>query len=91
MNDKLQQVGRVAFRVEGNLWNAYYAETDTMDGAIFLGSIAFGAVAESPARKQAFMDLMRDVVTEIIQSGTGLRPTWGGPNTAPEHERGGNV
>lgn len=85
------QVGRLALRHEGDLWNAYYALPGTMEGAIFLGSIRMAAVVASPARKQAFMDLMRDVVTDVIQEKTGLRPTWGGPETAPEHEIGGSA
>lgn len=88
---ELAQVGRLALRHEGELWNAYYAMPGTMEGAIFLGSIRMAAVVDSPARKHAFMDLMRDVVTDVIQEKTGLRPTWGGPETAPEHERGGSA
>ncbi len=34
----LTQVGRIAFRQEGNLWNAYYALPDTMEDAIHLRS-----------------------------------------------------
>lgn len=89
MNENLAQVGRLALRHEGDLWNAYYALPDTMEKPIFLGSIRMGAVTTSPARKQAFMDLMRDVVSDIIEQTTGIRPTWGGPRTAPEHERAG--
>lgn len=83
------QVGRLALRVEGDNWNAYYALPDTMQDPIFLGSIRMGAVTRDPARKQAFMDLMRDVVSDLIEDATGIRPTWGGPQTAPEHERAG--
>ena len=85
------QVGRLAMRIEGDNWNAYYALQDTMEGAVLLGSIRMGAVAENAARKQAFMNLMRDVVTDIIRESTGLKPTWGGPETAPEHERSGSA
>lgn len=56
------QIGRLALRVEGDNWNAYYAQTGTMDGAIFLGSIRMGLVATNIARKQQFMDLTLGLV-----------------------------
>jgi len=87
----LAQVGRVAFRVEGESWNAYYALPDTMKDALLLGSIRFGAVAGNAKRKAAFMEIMRDIVTDIIEERLWIRPTWGGPNTAPEHERSGSA
>lgn len=89
MNTPLAQIGRLALRHEGDNWVAYYALPDTMKDPLFLGSIRMGAVFDRPARKQAFMDLMRDVVSDIIEETTGIRPTWGGPQTAPEHERSG--
>lgn len=85
------QVGRLAFRQEGGNWVAYYAETERMDDAVFLGSIRMGAVMKSPERKAAFMDLMRDIVSEIIEEEVGVRPTWGGAEPAPEHERSGQA
>jgi hypothetical protein len=89
MNEPMAQVGRLALRHEGDNWNAYYALPDTMEKPIFLGSIHMGAVTSNPARKQAFMDMMRDIVSDIIEEHTGIRPTWGGPQSAPEHERSG--
>jgi len=77
-------------RWEGENWNAYYALPDTMNAPIFLGSIRMGAVAENPARKQAFMDMMRDIVSDIIEKETGIRPQWRGPERAPEHEKSGH-
>lgn len=87
----IAQVGRLAMRHEGDNWNAYYAMPGTMDGAIFLGSIRMGAVVDNAERKQAFMLMMRDIVADIIEENTGYRPTWGGPQTAPEHERSGSA
>jgi hypothetical protein len=86
-DSKSEQIGRLAFREQGNNWNAYYALTDTLDGALHLGSIKMGAVADNPQRKQAFMDLMRDVVADTIEQTTGKRPTWNKAQAAPEHER----
>jgi hypothetical protein len=89
--DNHTQIGRLALRQEGENWNAYYAMSDTMDGAIFLGSIRMGAVTSNPDRKQSFMNLMRDLVADIIEENTGIRPAWGDPERAPENERAGSA
>ena len=73
MADK-PQVGRLAFRVEGDLWVAYYALPDTMHDALPLAFIAMTCV-KRPERKEAFMDLMRNIVADIIEVRTGERPT----------------
>ena len=92
MNPKnIKQIGRLAMRQEGGLWNAYYALPDSMDDPIHLGSIKMGAVVGNPDRKKLFMDMMRDVVSDIIQKETGVRPEWGEEAVAPEHERSGNA
>jgi hypothetical protein len=84
-------MGRLALRVEGYLWVAYYALPDTMEGAIFLGSIRTEFV-EDAERKLVFMALMKEAVSDIIEDKTGERPTWPeGEQPAPEHERGGNA
>lgn len=82
-------IGRLAMRVEGDKWNAYYAMPDTLVGAIFLGSIPMKFV-ENNERRHAFISLMRDCVADIIEEVTGERPTWTGEIPAPEHERSGN-
>jgi hypothetical protein len=88
--DQSYKVGRLAMRHEGAMWNAYYALTDTMDGAIPLGSIAMRFVVDLE-RKTAFMDLMRDAVADLIEEKTGERPTWPeGVQPAPERERSGH-
>jgi hypothetical protein len=89
--NELQKMGRLALRVEGDLWCAYYALPDTMDGALFLGSIRTVFV-EDAERKLVFMALMKEAVSDIIEDRTGERPLWPeGAQPAPEHERGGNV
>ena len=85
-----EQIGRLALRVEGDNWCAYYALNETMEGALPLGSIRM-AIARIPARKQGFMDLMRDAVADIIEEQCGLRPSWGEPERAPENERTGRA
>jgi hypothetical protein len=87
----MQKVGRLAMRVEGDLWCAYYALRDTMDGALFLGSIR-KVFVEDAERKLVFMALMKEAVSDILEERIGERPTWpDGEQPAPEHERGGNA
>ncbi len=88
--ENLEQIGRLAMRHEGESWNAYYALPDTMREPVFLGSIRMGAVVNNPARKQAFMLMMRDIVSDLIEDATGGRPVWNDPHTAPDHERSGH-
>jgi hypothetical protein len=88
----VKEIGRLAMRVEGTMWNAYYAMPDTMEDAIFLGSIRAVFVATSE-RKHAFLAVMCEAVADLIEAKTGERPTWPEPHgvPAPEHERGGNA
>ena len=89
---KIAQVGRLALRHEGEMWNAYYAEPGTMKDAILLGSVSIGLVAGKPERMREFQLFMRDVVGDIIEETTGIRPVWPDePVPAPEHERGGHA
>lgn len=85
------KIGRLALRVEGKSWVAYYAMPNTMKGALFLGSIRMSIVDSSLQRKQDFMNMMRDIVGDIIERECGTRPTWGGEEAAPEHERAGSA
>jgi hypothetical protein len=78
-------------RTEGDLWVAYYALPNTMDDAIFLGSIRLQFV-EDAERRLIFMELMKEAVGDILEENTGERPQWPeGEQPAPEHERGGNA
>lgn len=63
------------------MWNAYYAQADTLEGALLLGSIAIGAVQDKPRPKKIFLDLMRSIVTDILENKLGT-PTvvWEGPH-----------
>lgn len=88
----LKQIGRLAMRVEGQHWNAYYAMPGTMEGAVYLGSIAMAFVDGKPARRDAFMSLMKEAVADLIEQTTGTRPIWpNGEHPAPEHERAGSA
>lgn len=83
---------RLSFRREGKWWVAYTAELGTMKGAQPIGRIALAIVEAEPARKQQFMDLMQEAVSDLVQATTGVRPIWPSPpQPAPEHERSGSA
>jgi hypothetical protein len=83
---------RLAFRVEGDRWNAYLAQRNTMDGAIWMGSILMTAVTDNPVRKDDFIALMQMAMGDVIEGALGARPTWPDPpERAPEHERSGSA
>jgi hypothetical protein len=49
-------------------------------------------VVDNRERKDAFMEMMKDAVGDLIQETTGVRPSWPkGPQSAPESERGGHA
>jgi hypothetical protein len=80
---------RLALRVEGDWWVAYFAPNDTMVGAVQLGTIRMSAV-QVPERKREFYDLMRETFSDYVEARLGVRPTWPNePVPAPEHERAG--
>ena len=72
--NKPKEIGRLALRVETNMWNAYFAALDTMDGALPIGSIAIAAVAHNPERRAAFQRMMTEFVAEMISAISGERP-----------------
>jgi hypothetical protein len=87
----IQQVGRLALRVEGHFWVAYYALPNTMKDAILLGQVQMQFVQDKD-RKDAFISLMQEAVSDIIAERTGVRPVWSnGPQPAPEAERSGHA
>jgi hypothetical protein len=86
------QVFRIAFRHEGEFWNAYLARNETMKDAMLVGSIRMGIVAESDAARQAFLMLMNTGVVHFARIKFGvdlLIPTETQP--APEHEKAGHA
>lgn len=83
----MTEIGRLAMRVEGANWNAYWAPSQTtMKGAVYLGSIKMVFV-ERQDRRLAFMDLMRECFADQVEQKFKVRPNWKGPVAAPEHER----
>ncbi len=84
------KTGRIAFRQEGEFWNAYWAETSTMNDAIHIGSIRMSIVIGNDDARQAFIDLVTKNVGEILEDMFGVDPAWT-EQQAPEHERAGNA
>jgi hypothetical protein len=82
----LTDVGRLAMRVEGNWWVAYYAMPETMDKAIELGRIQMGIVRDED-RKQAFMEIMKSAINDLL----GDKVDSWDIQPAPEHERSGRA
>lgn len=82
---------RLAFRIEGDYWNAYLAKPDTMEDAKLVGSVVYAA-ALHPAIKDAFMAMMRKVVETFVDDmGIARIEGWGDPERAPESERSGST
>lgn len=88
MPDKIQ-VGRIAFRHEGEFWNAYWAPNmDSMSGSVLLASIRMNLVEGSTAMKDQFMMLAKAAFSATIKGITGKHiTTWHDPVSAPENER----
>lgn len=86
---KKQLLCRLAFRVEGHFWIAYYAPLGTMQDALVMGSIAMSIVDDRPEIKEAFMDLMKASFA-MIAAENGTRITDWSEHPAPEHERSRN-
>jgi hypothetical protein len=78
---------RLAMRVEGHSWNAYAAKLDSMDDAIWIGSIAMRFIEDNEERKQTFLALMQEGFADVLEELFGQRPTWNEPIAAPERER----
>jgi hypothetical protein len=87
---KAIEVGRIAFRHEGENWNAYWAPRhDSMAGAILMMSIQMSLVGDGGKLKDEFMALAKSAFSKIVQEATGQTPRWNKPQPAPEHERSG--
>jgi len=90
MSDK-QQIGRLAFRLEGEIINAYWADQDTMEGAILLGSFRARLADLEPKLWEGFKTLMRAAMDVVLLTEVGTAGEWGGEERAPEHERSGRA
>jgi hypothetical protein len=76
MPDRTELPMRLALRVEGNKWNAYIAKQGTMERAIWVGSIAMRFIEGNQKRRDAFIALMTDALTEMLEEMYGIKPKW---------------
>lgn len=83
-------MGRLALRVEGDWWVAYYALPDTMEGAIDMGRVRM-SIVQDQGRKAAFMAIFSSAVADFIADQFGVMPDMNDPRPAPEHERAGRA
>lgn len=81
---------RLALRREGEYVNAYVAHTDTMDGAMHLGSL-HGTLAENSDLWEAWKGLMTQAMSHLIERALGIKPDAMIERPAPESERSGRA
>jgi hypothetical protein len=87
---KTTEAGRLAFREEGDLWNCYWARSQSsMEEAILLGSIRLNLARQHRPLKDGFMALMKSAFDKAAMDLVGAPAIWGTPRPGPEHERGG--
>lgn len=82
-----QEIFRLAFRHEGENWNAYFAPPGSMEGALLLGSISMSLIINNDEIKQAFIHLIQSALTNALED---ENLEWDAPKKAPEHERAGH-
>jgi hypothetical protein len=86
----MKPVIRLAFRVEGEKWTCYAAKPNTMEGALWMGSLMLSLVRDEN-RKRAFMDLMSSALGEFIAEKFGRDIESWSIEQAPESERSGSA
>ena len=82
---------RIAFRAEGEWVNAYYAEPNTMEGAILICSARKGCLQSTPGAFDDLQALARKIVSCAIADVGGTPPESWTTIIAPESERTGNA
>jgi hypothetical protein len=91
MTDMQKLQIRLAMRHEGLWWNAYLAQSDSMNQAIHLGSIRMTLVQDEKT-KTAFLDAMKIAMTVAAKEAIGVEMQWPDPpQSAPESERSGHA
>jgi hypothetical protein len=83
LKELMQNAGRIALRVEGDFYNAYYALPDSMKGAIFIGCIRVALIKNDEVRRMQFLDFVRAAIEELLKD-RGHNIVWGGEQPALE-------
>lgn len=69
------RAGRLMFRVQEDMWIAYFG-VDGDEEIVRLGAISVNAIGQSDERKQAFMTLMKEVTSDLLEEVLGERIVW---------------
>lgn len=64
---------RIAYRAEGDFFNAYFAHPNTLDGAIPLGSVRMSIIKNHAPARERFRSLIDDAVHSMFREATGAR------------------
>jgi hypothetical protein len=80
-----KEVGQLAFRLEGDMWNAYYSSQDLCKPPRLIGSVHMAVVLVNEAFKIAFMDYMKTAVITLLEFSRENDIEWPIP-AAPEPE-----
>lgn len=83
-NQELEEIGKIAFREEGELWVSYYQLAP--DDKIPLMKINMNIVNRLGFREE-FVELSRAIAQKLIYESLGISVTFGGEQPAPENER----
>ncbi len=82
---------RLAFREEGEFWNAYLALPETMKDAKLVGCILMGTVRKNPDVKRDFMEVMKLILSKASEEVTGEPVMNWDERKAPEGKRSGSA
>jgi hypothetical protein len=65
---------KLCIRAEGDNWNAYIESTDTTNpGFVYIGSIAKTFIENNEQRKKAFINLMKEAMSDLVEDITGYK------------------
>jgi len=83
----IPEFGRLAMRVEGDWWVAYFANPNTMDRALQIGRVHMSVAG---IHKDETLEYFKGVVSKMVKTAAGHDLVWpNAPRTAPEHEKVG--
>ncbi len=84
----MKDLGRLAMRVEGDWWVAYWAAPNSMKRSTEIARLRMSLAAD-PVLKEAFLGFCQSAMSVTIKAATGKTPGWNDPVGAPEQEKSG--
>lgn len=88
--DDMVEAFRLAIRQQGPMINAYIAQSDSMEGAKFIGSIQTGLCEMDRSLFDGFKHLMYEAAQALTLHAFGQLPELV-ERPAPEHEKAGHA